>query len=164
MSASDPLVSIPTSNHRQEVDGAGLLFSDVRLALLLLDEARYRVVARLFGVPREKSYLVTVIALGLAAQAARDRATRMFKVPGGPSVGDSMIGAAVLRESVYGIAGALPSEAPFLGTLVAVAVLGRTFRPALKQSVHRVRASSHWVRAEFDGRYGHLIRSNTRRR
>lgn len=44
--------------------GASLLFSDTRIALLMLNEARYRVVARLFGVTRDQSFLVAIIALG----------------------------------------------------------------------------------------------------
>jgi hypothetical protein len=36
----------------EDVGGARLLVSDVRVALLLLDEARYRAVNRLFGVDR----------------------------------------------------------------------------------------------------------------
>jgi hypothetical protein len=178
MSETDPLASSTKSNpwppsageqprsaigRGDEDVGAGLLLSDLRLVLLLLDEARYRVVARLFGVPRDKSVLVSVIALALLAQAARDKAARAFSAPGPPALGDSLIGAAVVKEAVYGLAGALPSDAPFLGTLVAIAVLGRSFRPAVRKSVHGVRASSHRARAGFDDRYGHLIRSNARR-
>ncbi len=146
------------------VGGARLLVSDVRVAILLLDEARYRVVARLFGVPRDKSLLVTIVALGTVAGAAHGKAAQVLRVPAGPSVADTVMGAAVVRESVHRIAGAWSRDSPFFGTLVAVAVLGASFRPVLGASFRGVKASSHRARAGFDHRYGHLVRASRRRR
>lgn len=144
-------------NRDQNFGGARLLFSDVRVAFLLLDEARDRVLARLFGVPRDKSFLVTISALGTVAEAVHGKAARVLRVPGGPSVGDTVLGAAVLKESMHGIAGAWSRDTPFFGTLVAIAVLGASFRPALGASFRGIKASSHRARAGFDHRYGHLV-------
>jgi hypothetical protein len=67
-------------NRDQDDGGAKLLFTDARVAFLLLDEARYRALARLFGVPRDKSFLVTTIALGTLAQALHDKAAGVLTV------------------------------------------------------------------------------------
>jgi hypothetical protein len=68
----------------EDVAGARLLVSDVRVALLLVDKARHRVVERLFGVSREQSWQVTLIALALLASAAHDKSDRLLKGPSNP--------------------------------------------------------------------------------
>jgi hypothetical protein len=137
----------------EDVGGARLLVSDARVALLLLDEARYRVVRRLFGVSRDQSWLVTLIALALIAEAANAKWDEMVRGPGGPTRADVALGAAVVRELLAGIAGPSSRDTPLVGTLVSIAVLGALVRPA----VHGIRASSHRVRHSFNHRYGHLL-------
>ena len=62
----------------EDVAGARLLVSDVRTALLLLDEARYRVIKRLFGVKRFVRGLEGPVLAGDAdrARAGCPRSTR----------------------------------------------------------------------------------------
>jgi hypothetical protein len=134
------------------------------VAFLLLDEARYRVVSRIFGVPRDNSYLVTAIALGTAAAAAHGKAARVLRVPAGPSVADSVLAAAVVKESMHRIAGAWSRDTPLFGTLIGLAVLGASFRPVLSASFGGVNASLHRARAAFDHRYGHSVRVSRRGR
>src|SRR5579884_3525336 len=55
--------------------GARLLLSDVSTARVLLNEARYRTIERLFGVPRENAGLLTLVALGTLAAGVRAKAT-----------------------------------------------------------------------------------------
>jgi hypothetical protein len=150
-------------NHYQDFGGARLLFSDIRVAFLLLNEARNRILVRLFGVSTDTSFLVTIIAVGTLAETIHSKAVRVLGVQARPSLGDTMIGAAVLKESIHGIAGARSRDTPFLATLIAFAVLGRSFRPALGASFRGVKASSHRARAGFDHRYGHLVRPGRRR-
>lgn len=75
--------------------------------LLLVNEARDRVVGRLFGVSREQSGLVALFALGMIAQAAHDKAELLLRGPGGPSRSDLALGAGVLKELLTGIGGTI---------------------------------------------------------
>jgi hypothetical protein len=143
--------------------GARLLVSDSRVVYLLLNDARGRVMERVFGVPKDKSALLTVVALATLAQAVHDKAERVFNVPGPPSQGDTVLVAAALNEALHGIAGAGSRDAPFFGALVTIALLGASVRPALRASFRGIRAVTHDARADFDHRYGHLIRPNRRR-
>jgi hypothetical protein len=102
----------------EDAGGARLLVSDVRVALLLLDEARYRVVNRLFGVERDQSWLVTLIALAVLAQAAHEKSDQMLKGPGGPTRTDMAFGAVGLRELVARISGPPSQDTPLVATLV----------------------------------------------
>jgi hypothetical protein len=145
-------------NRLEDYGGARLLLSDIRVASLLLNEARCAVVARLFGVPRDKSVLVTIIAVGALAQAAHDKATRALGIQAYPSFGDSMIGTSVLRESAHWITGDYYRDTPIFGTLIAIGVLGTSLRPVLRVSLRGAKAASHGARVEFENRYGHLLR------
>ena len=141
----------------EDVGGARLLVSDVRVALLLLDEARYRVVNRLFGVERDQSWLVTLIALAVLAQAAQEKSDQMLKGPGGPTRTDMAFGAVGLRELLTWISGPPSRDTPLVGSLVTIAVLGALARPGLSRAAHRIRTSSHHARQSFNHRYGHLL-------
>jgi hypothetical protein len=142
-----------TLDRDEEFGGARLLVSDTRVAFMLVNEARYRTVDRLFGVTREQSNLLTLIALGMLARAAHDQAVRVFKGPGGPTRADAAMGAGLLRESLYGIAGPASRTTPYFGALVAIALLGRRSHPALRWTSHGIRAVSRQGRLFLDHRY-----------
>jgi hypothetical protein len=142
----------------EDYGGATLLFSDLRVAFLLLDEARCAVISRLFGIPKDQSLLVSIIAIGALAQAAHEKATKVLRVEAGPTFPDLMIGTSALRESAHWMAGDLYRDTPIFGTLVAIAFLGTSLRPVLRASLRGVKAASHGARAGFDHRYGHLVR------
>jgi hypothetical protein len=141
----------------EDVGGARLLVSDARVALLLLDEARYRVVNRLFGVDRDHSWPVTLIALAVLASAAHEKSDQMLKGPGGPTRTDIAFGAVGLRALVARISGPPSQDTPLVATLVTIAVIGAVARPGLSRAAHRIRTSSHHAKASFNQRYGHLL-------
>lgn len=141
----------------EDVGGARLLVSDARVALLLLDEARYRVVNRLFGVDRDQSWPVTLIALAVLASAAHEKSDQMLKGPGGPTRTDMAFGVVGLRELLARISGPPSQDTPLLSTLVTIAVVGAVARPILSRAAHRIRTSSHHARQSFNHRYGHLL-------
>jgi hypothetical protein len=143
---------------------ARLLVSDVRVALLLLDEARYRIVRRLFGVSEDESWLVTLIALALIAEAANTQADQMLRGPGGPTRADVALGAAAVRELLTEISGASSRDTPLVGSLVTIAAIGALVGPGMRRTVHGIRASSHRVRRSFNHRYGHLLPTSARGR
>jgi hypothetical protein len=91
-------------NRDEPASGDRLLFRDASVALLVLDEARHRMLVRLFGISRDDSLLVTTILIGAAAGALHDKAAAIRKAPS-PSVSDTVIGAAVLGEAAHRVAG-----------------------------------------------------------
>lgn len=146
----------------EDTGGARLLVSDMRVAFLLLNEARYRTIQRLFGVSRDQVNLTTAIAALVLAGAVHDRAEQMLNAPGAPSATDAALGAGVLRELIYGAAGPWSRDTPLFGTLVTIAVLGGLAKPAVGVSVRNIRASSRRMKLLFGGRYGHLLARNQR--
>lgn len=119
---------------------ARLFFDDAAIVFLLLNDLRHRTVARVFGVSRDDSNLVTVLAIGSAAVAVHGTAARVRAIRRYPSGSDSMIGAAVLREAALGIAGEPSRAVPAAGALVAFA-LGRSSRPVLRGALRTTRGS-----------------------
>ncbi len=143
--------------HGEEISGTRLLRTDIRMACMLLNEARHRTIQGVFGVSRDQSNLVTLIALGVLAQGTHHHAVRVLKAPG-PRPADAVLGTAVLKELVHGIAGPDSKDTPLIGTLVAIAVLGRLSRPVFEDSFRAIRASARRTRAIFGQRYGHAAR------
>lgn len=144
--------------------GARQLASDARIAFLLLREARGRTCERLFGVSRDDSALVTLIALATLAGAAHSKLHDVIAAPGVPTSSDTFIGAGVLKEAIHLMAGDWSRETPIIPVVIVAAVVGHHLRPWARVSVHDIRAAAHVVRRDFDRRYGHLIRPNRRRR
>src|SRR6202000_2752048 len=85
--------------------GARLLVADMRVVYLLLNRARAQAIARAFGISGPGSGLVTIIALGLAAETAHRKVTRILTAPGAPEFGETALGASVVTESLRWIAG-----------------------------------------------------------
>ncbi len=140
----------------EEIGGARLLLSDARVALMLLREAHYSALHKVFGTTREQSALVTIVLSMLIAQAAHDSVVRSMQGVGGASWGDTALGAAAVKESLHLIAGPKSREVP-LGTIVALALVARLSVPVVKQSAHSIRASSSRVHGAFLHRYGHVV-------
>jgi hypothetical protein len=140
----------------EDLGGARLLVSDVGVALPLLDEARYRAVRWLFGVPREQSWQVTLIALAVLASAARSKSEQVLRGPGGPTRADLALGAAGLRELLAAIAGPSAQDGPLVAIVVTIAVLGGVVRPGLSRTVRGFRTATHRAGRSLKQRYGHL--------
>jgi hypothetical protein len=105
-----------------------LLAEDARIALLLLNRARYYVLSEVFGVGPAQANLVTFAALLGLADAAQRR-TAWLRAPGTPTSVDVAMGAAVATTALAALAGASLN-----GTrdqlLVAFALLHRLTAPA----------------------------------
>jgi len=144
--------------------GTKLLVSDARIMLLLLREARNRTCERVFGVSRDDSAIVTLIAVATLAHAVHGKVHDVVSAPGMPGWNDTLLGAGALKEAVHVLAGDFSRETPVLPALIVAAVIAHHLRPWARVSLHDVRAISHRVRLDFDHRYGHLIRPNRRRR
>ncbi len=104
-----PAQSTPPSSLKH-VSPERLLVGDAIILFRILSEARHRVVARVFGVGRQDSTLVTLIVIGAFARALHRIAAapgrQVRKVRSSPTaVGDAMIGTAAIKETIDSIAG-----------------------------------------------------------
>jgi hypothetical protein len=138
---------------------------DAIIAIRVLNEARHRTMAAVFGAPRDGSNLVTLIAIGASARALHRIAaaprTQARKIRSSPTaVGDTMIGAAALKETLDSVAGHPSRDTSSAAALILFAVLAHSFRPAVKGTLRAVRESARGVIAEARrigsaiGRYG----------
>lgn len=147
-----PAQSTPPSGLKQ-VSPERLLVGDVIILFRILSEARHRAVARVFGVGRENSTLVTLIVIGAFARALRRIAaapgTQVRKVRSSPTAaGDAMIGTAAIKETIDSIAGHPSRDTSSAAALIAFAVLAHLFRPAVAGLLRAVRESFRAVIAE----------------
>jgi hypothetical protein len=139
-----------------KVGGVKLLFSDVRVALLVMGEVPGLVVGRVFGIPRkDQTFLVTVLTIGALAAILRDGVARLPFLRARPSIADAGMGAALVNATLRGIAGVPSREGPAAGGLIAFAVLAHSVRPLLRRVVA---GSGRDINALVHGaehRYGH---------
>ena len=133
-----------------------MLLVDLRGTLMLLNEARYRSIGKVFGVPRDQVNVTTAILALLVAEAIHTQAQKV-RPSRRPSVADFAIGVGGLRESIYGVAGPASRDTPLVGTLIAIAILGGLARPPVIRSFRGIKTSSRRVHTMFLGRYGHLV-------
>ena len=130
------------------------LESDLRIAFLVLNHARYRVMQDVFGLPRDQVNLASLVLLGMAGGTASARVRRMLSGPALPGPNDTMFGIAAVREVVQSIAGPASRDASMFGTLVAIAAAGGVVIPVARRSVRAVEHGSHRLERAFMHRYG----------
>jgi hypothetical protein len=134
--------------------GAGRLFlTDARLALALLNSARYPTLNRLFGASREQANVVTFFVALVAADATYRTARRVFRAPFGMTGTDVVLGGFALSEAASGVTGPPSRDVPQFGTLVAGAVLASLAAPGLRRAARRAREAEARVRRERITRY-----------
>ncbi|HET8977427.1 MAG TPA: hypothetical protein VFN87_04665 [Solirubrobacteraceae bacterium] len=155
--APAPVTPTHTPTALDQVSGGRLLFYDTRMALLLLNEARYRALEQV-GVPREQANLVTVVGLGLLAQTVHERVGRVLHAPFAGTPADAVLPLAATRELLYGVAGPASRQTPYFGALVALAVAAHVSGPSIRSTVHSVRSAAQGTRAAFRRRYGRTPR------
>jgi len=129
------------------------LGGDLRLALALADEIRGRIAVRAFGVPREQSWLVTLIALGVLAGAAHDSGERLQARRPHPTSGDALLGAFTGDELLHELAGPAAREMGGLAALIALALVASRGGPAVTRSVRGMRASQKRMRTAVHDHY-----------
>ncbi len=137
----------------EEVRGARLLVSDIRLAFMLFNEARYRTL-ELVGVPRDQANIATLVAIMMAADAI-ETAKQALEDASHPSRADAVLGAAAGNELLRTIGGAPTRNSPPFGPLLAFALLATFSRPALRRSVDGIRSLYRHAWLSFKHRYGH---------
>ena len=123
-----------------------LFVTDSRLVLAVLNHLRYQALNRAFGVSREQANVVTAVLLLGAADGAYEAARRIGGKRPHVSGTDAALGAIALRDASLGIAGPSVRAIPGFGTLVAFAIAGGVAAPALRRTVHRMRAAEQRLR------------------
>jgi hypothetical protein len=141
-----------------DVEGIRLLASDATTLALLLNEARYRTMERVFGLSREQANLATIVLLLGVTAATRESAIKAMKAPGGPTVPDVALGIGIMREALQGVAGPSFDKTPLFGTLLTLAALAHISRPVASRTMHVVHSRTHRARLAFEHRYGHHVR------
>ena len=130
---------------------------DLRLALGLANEVRCRVVMRLFGVRRDQSWAVTLIALGLLLGAAHDGRERLRARRPHPMSGDAVLGAFAADEIMHLLGGPGSRQVRQFAALTALALVAAATGPTVSRSVHGVTASGRRVRAAVRHHYGRRL-------
>jgi len=139
----------------QHSGGRRLLVGDVIILSRLLNQAWSRFIARLFGVQRDQSLLITLIAAGAVVEGLQRGASRARQVGSTPpSLGDSFIGATVVKESMNSIVGVKSTDRPFVGTLIAAAVVTKLCHPVVSTAWRRGTARVRSFRMTVRSRYG----------
>jgi hypothetical protein len=153
-----PTQSAPAAR-LERVSSARLLVGDGIIVVGLLNERRHRIMATVFGVSRYDSNVLTLFVIAAFAAALRRAAaaprTQVRKARSSPTAkGDTMIGAAVVKETLDSIAGHPSSDTSSAAALIAFAVVAHALRPAIaralravRQSVRGLKAAAHSIRA-----------------
>src|SRR5436305_12975791 len=79
--------------------------SDPRIAYVLLNDARSRVLQRVFGTPKEQQFLLMLILVGMTGRAVAARAAWIRRMVPHPTGSDVLIGNSLLDEAAHMIAG-----------------------------------------------------------
>ena len=108
----------------------------------------------MFGVPKEGTFLVTVVALGAVADGLHGATARAVKAKATPSVGDTFIGAIVVKETVASITGSRARDRRFVGALIATAVVAKSFKPVVEGSFRHAKARARRTQAAIRRLYG----------
>jgi hypothetical protein len=131
--------------------GAGHLFlADARLALGVINHARYEVLQRTLGLSREQVNVVTFVAVLTAGDIAHDVAKRLPR-PHVTSDG-ALLGLVGLSGAMHGVAGPASSKIPHFGALATFAIVGGLAAPGLR-AFRRARATEQRLRTERIRRY-----------
>ena len=138
-------------------------FADAIIAFRVLNEARHRLIAAVFGVQRDwRANLVTVIAIASAVDAIHRAVAapgaQVRKVRSSPTlVGDSLIAAGVLHEAINRVTTPRAKATASAAALIVFAVAANSIRPTIEKSLHAIRAATRGAITEV-GKIRYAIR------
>ena len=123
-----------------------LFLADSRLAFAFANHLRYLALRRVFGVSREQANVLTAVLLAGGAEAAYLGARTVVRAPLRVTGADAALGGAMLRESMFGMAGPASRETPMFGALLALGLLGGLAAPRIRRAMSRARATEQRLR------------------
>lgn len=143
-----------TAAPRRSEFGAGELFlADSRLAFVALNEARYRVLRRVFGVSRAQANLLTFVLALNASHAAAVTAEKVVTAPFRVAKVDVVISGFTMREAAVGAAGPRAAAVSPFATLLLIAVAGGMALPTLRRAAHQARLLERRIRTLRERQY-----------
>jgi len=147
-----PYTHSPHTRRHERLTGVRLFVGDSVIAFRLLNEARHRIMSRTFGMPREHSNLITLFVLAAFVRglkrAAAAPGNQVRKARSSPTAaGDTIIAAAMAKETVNSIAGPPARDTPAAAALIALALTVHAFRAPIRRLLHAVRQSLRHVAA-----------------
>jgi len=130
--------------------GAMLLFAeDVRVAMLLLNAARYRALERTLGTTREQANIVTFVAAAVVVDAAQQR-TSQIKSPRPPAPTNIALSAAMTGSALNAIIGQSGIAGPG-SLLIAAAIVYRLVGDPSRRALRGVARSPFRLRTAVMG-------------
>ena len=130
---------------------------DVRLVLAVLNEARYPLMRRVFGVSRDQVNLLTLV-VGLSVVAATyDAIARFLRDPWPLDGTETAMAAAVVREAGFGIAGPKIRQAHLFGALIAIAAMKGLALPGMRRALHSAHVAEQRVGEQRKRIYGAAV-------
>lgn len=148
VSGSDPIV--------RRAGGRKQLAWDARIAFIMLNEARYRGMASLFGCSRDQANIATFLLALTFAEATRARLARLMR-PSPPQAGDALIFTGSVQGLLSAAAGRPLDDNPQLGTLLLLGVIAGGAAPSIIRSLNGMRGFSQELNRRFRHRYGYLV-------
>jgi hypothetical protein len=138
--------------------------SDARLALAVLNEARYPILRRMFGVSRDQANILTLILVLSAADATYEVVRRLIRHPWPLDGPDTVIAAFAVREAGFSLAGPKVRQGQLFGILIVGAGVGRLIVPGARRALHGLHVAEQRVGQQRMRIYGTAQRALSRPR
>lgn len=146
----------------RESGGGQVLAGDLRIAFLVINEGRHKLLHSVFGCTRQEANLVTLIGAGMVAHSVNRRLRRLISGPM-PPPGDNMLAVVGVRELLTATAGPGVRDTPGQPDLLLLAILASGGAPVLVKSLRGLRRAGHNLDSGFRHRYGYLVDVGHRR-
>jgi hypothetical protein len=128
--------------------------SDVRLVLAVLNQARYPLLRRVFGVSRDQANLLTFVLALSVTSATYDALRRFIRHPWPLDGPETAMAAAVVREAGFGIGGPKIGQAHVFGALIALAAMKGLTLPEVRRALHGLHVAEQRIGEQRKRIYG----------
>jgi len=130
---------------------------DVRLVLAVLNQARYPLMRRVFGVSRDQVNLLTFVLAASAVATTYEALVRFIRDPWPLDGTETAMAAAVVREAGFGIAGPRIRQTHLFGALIAVAAMKGLALPGMRRALHSAHIAEQRVGEQRKRIYGAAV-------
>ena len=130
---------------------------DVRLVLAVLNEARYPLMRRVFGVSRDQVNILTFVLAITVIATTYDAVVRFLRDPWPLDSTETAMAAAVVREAGFGIAGPKVRQTHVFGAVIALAAMKSLALPGLRRALHSAHVAEQRVGEQRKRIYGAAV-------